>query len=67
MVSDHGPPNENIQNNPMQSSMVRPFERSRKNIFAADGPAQQAQIQQAQAEPRGKIDSITLSFPKCEE
>jgi hypothetical protein len=24
--------NENIENNPMQSSMVRPFERSRKNI-----------------------------------
>jgi hypothetical protein len=25
--------NENIQNDPMQSSMVRPFERSRKNIL----------------------------------
>jgi hypothetical protein len=28
-----GPLNENIQNDPMQSSMVRPFERSRKNIL----------------------------------
>jgi hypothetical protein len=28
-----GPRNENIENNPMQSSMVRPFERSRKNIL----------------------------------
>ena len=28
-----GPLDENIQNDPMQSSMVRPFERSRKNIL----------------------------------
>jgi hypothetical protein len=28
-----GPLNENIENNPMQSSMVGPFERSRKNIL----------------------------------
>jgi hypothetical protein len=28
-----GPLNENIENNPMQSSTVRPFERSRKNIL----------------------------------
>ena len=28
---------ENIQNNPMQSSMVRPFERSRKNILTRRG------------------------------
>jgi hypothetical protein len=28
-----GPLNENIENDPMQSSMVRPFERSRKNIL----------------------------------
>jgi hypothetical protein len=31
---NHGwPLNENIQNDPMQSSMVRSFERSRKNIL----------------------------------
>jgi hypothetical protein len=36
MVSEPwmGPLDENIQNDPMQSSMVRPFERSRKNIRA---------------------------------
>jgi hypothetical protein len=28
-----GPLNENIENNPMQSTMVRPFERSRKDIL----------------------------------
>jgi hypothetical protein len=28
-----GPLDENIQNDPMQSSVVRPFERSRKNIL----------------------------------
>jgi hypothetical protein len=28
-----GPLDENIQNDPMQSSMVRPFERSQKNIL----------------------------------
>jgi hypothetical protein len=28
-----GPLNENIQNDPMQSNMVRPFERSRKTIL----------------------------------
>jgi hypothetical protein len=28
-----GPLNENIENDPMQSSMVRHFERSRKNIL----------------------------------
>jgi hypothetical protein len=28
-----GPLNENIENSPMQSSVVGPFERSRKNIL----------------------------------
>jgi hypothetical protein len=28
-----GPLNKNIENDPMQSSMFRPFERSRKNIL----------------------------------
>jgi len=28
-----GPLNENIENDPMQSSRIRPFERSRKNIL----------------------------------
>jgi hypothetical protein len=28
-----GPLNENIENDPMQSSMVRPLERFRKNIL----------------------------------
>jgi hypothetical protein len=32
-IAMDGPLNENIENNPMQSSMVRPFERSRKNIL----------------------------------
>jgi hypothetical protein len=33
LVAINGPLNENIENDPMQSSMVRPFERFRKNIL----------------------------------
>jgi hypothetical protein len=58
-----GPLDENIQNDPMQRCMVRPFERSRKNILTRRANhrhifivarIKQAQLQ-TQADPQGPL------------